>query len=49
VDRQDERPFSIDQDWDILKEYTRRQKSESVIASIVDEMKDKVYLQLRGL
>jgi peptidyl-prolyl cis-trans isomerase SurA len=49
VDRQEARPFSLDQDWDILKEYTRRQKSESVIASIVDEMKDKVYLELRGL
>jgi hypothetical protein len=26
---------------------TRRQKSELVIAGVVDEMKDKVYLEVR--
>lgn len=49
VDRREARPFSLEEDWDVLKEYSRRQKSESVIAAVVDEMKDKVHLELRGL
>lgn len=48
LDRRESRSFSLEEDWDILKEYTRRQKSESVIAAIVNEMKDKVYLELRS-
>jgi peptidyl-prolyl cis-trans isomerase SurA len=47
LDRKEARPFSLTDDWDILKEYTRRQKTGEVIAAIVDEMKDKVYLEIR--
>jgi peptidyl-prolyl cis-trans isomerase SurA len=49
LDRREARPFSLDEDYDILKEYARRQKSEEVINQVVDEMKDKVYLELRDL
>lgn len=47
LDRKEGRPFSLTEDWDILKEYARRQKSQTVMSAIVDEMKDKVYLDLR--
>jgi peptidyl-prolyl cis-trans isomerase SurA len=47
LDRRESRPFSLTEDWDVLKEYTRRQKSQVVMTSIVNEMKDKVYLNLR--
>jgi peptidyl-prolyl cis-trans isomerase SurA len=47
-DRQEARKLSIEQDYGVLKEYARRQKSEEVIASVVDEMKDKVHLELRS-
>jgi peptidyl-prolyl cis-trans isomerase SurA len=47
LDRKDSRPVSLADDWDGLKEMARRQKSEQVIASVVNEMKDKVYLEVR--
>ncbi|TFH64946.1 MAG: hypothetical protein E4G91_04180 [Candidatus Zixiibacteriota bacterium] len=47
LDRKASRPVSLADDWDGLKEMTRRQKAELVIASIVNEMKDKVYLEVR--
>lgn len=49
LDRKDERPVSLVDDYDMLKEYARRQKSSDVIAQIVDEMKDRVYIDLRGI
>lgn len=49
LDRKDERPVSLVDDYDMLKEYARRQKSSEVIAQIVDEMKDRVYIDLRGI
>lgn len=49
LDRRDARPFSLNDDYDILKEYARRQKSQQVIDQVVDEMKDKVYLEIRTL
>jgi len=47
IDRKESRPVSLADDWDGLKEMTRRQKSELVIADVVNEMKDKVYLEVR--
>jgi peptidyl-prolyl cis-trans isomerase SurA len=47
LDRKDARPVSMVEDWDGLKEMARRQKSELVIAGVVNEMKDKVYLEVR--
>jgi len=47
LDRKESRPVSLADDWDGLKEMTRRQKSELVIAGVVNEMKDKVYLEVR--
>lgn len=47
LDRKDARPVSMAEDWDGLKEMARRQKSELVIAGVVNEMKDKVYLEVR--
>jgi peptidyl-prolyl cis-trans isomerase SurA len=47
LDHKESRPVSLAEDWDGLKEMTRRQKSELVIASVVNEMKDKVYLEVR--
>lgn len=49
LDRRESRPFSLEEDYDVLKEYARRQKSEQVISKVVDEMKDKVYLELRDI
>ncbi|MCK4857585.1 MAG: peptidylprolyl isomerase [candidate division Zixibacteria bacterium] len=47
LDRSETRPFSLEEDWDIVKEYARQRKSGSVIAAVVAEMKEKVYLELR--
>lgn len=49
LDKRDERPVSLTDDYDMLKEYARRQKSSEVIAQVVDEMKDRVYIDLRGI
>lgn len=49
LDKRDERPVSLSDDYDMLKEYARRQKSSEVIAQVVDEMKDRVYIDLRGI
>jgi foldase protein PrsA len=49
MERRDARPFSLEDDWDILKEYARRQKSATVVAEIVAEMKNKVHLEVRGI
>lgn len=49
LERKTARPISIAEDYDMLKEYARRQKSSEVIARIVDEMKDRVYIDLRGI
>ncbi|MBK7091869.1 MAG: peptidylprolyl isomerase [bacterium] len=49
LDRKDERAVSLADDYDMLKEYARRQKSSEVIAQIVDEMKERVYIDLRGI
>ncbi len=47
LDSKESRPVSLADDWDGLKEMTRRQKSELVIAGVVNEMKDKVFLEVR--
>jgi peptidyl-prolyl cis-trans isomerase SurA len=47
LDRKESRAISLTDDWDLLKEYARRQKSQVVISGVVDEMKDKVYLEVR--
>lgn len=47
LDRKESRPATLADDWDGLKEMARRQKSEQVISSVVDEMKDRVYLEVR--
>ncbi len=49
LDKRDERPVSLTEDYDMLKEYARRQKSSEVISQVVDEMKDRVYLEMRGI
>ncbi len=49
LDKRDERSVSLADDYDMLKEYARRQKSSEVIAQVVDEMKDRVYIDLRGI
>ena len=49
LDRKGERPVSLTDDYDMLKEYARRQKSSEVINQVVDEMKDRVYLEMRGI
>jgi peptidyl-prolyl cis-trans isomerase SurA len=49
LEKRDERPVSISEDYDMLKEYARRQKSSEVIAHLVDEMKGRVYLEMRGI
>ncbi|MGB5106588.1 MAG: peptidylprolyl isomerase [Candidatus Zixiibacteriota bacterium] len=49
LDKRDERPVSVTEDYDMLKEYARRQKSSEVIARVVDEMKQRVFIDLRGL
>ncbi len=49
LDKRDERPVSLTDDYDMLKEYARRQKSSEVIVQVVDEMKDRVYIDLRGM
>lgn len=49
LEKKDSRAISIDEDYDMLKEYARRQKSSEVIAKVVDEMKDRVYIDLRGI
>jgi parvulin-like peptidyl-prolyl isomerase len=47
LDRKEARPVSLADDWDGVKEMARRQKSEVVITGVVDEMKDKIYLEVR--
>jgi peptidyl-prolyl cis-trans isomerase SurA len=47
LDRKDSRPYSLTEDYDALKEFARRQKSQVVIAAVVEEMKGKVYIDLR--
>lgn len=49
LDKREERPVSLADDYDMLKEYARRQKSSDVIAQVVDEMKERVYIDLRGI
>ena len=49
LDKRDERPVSVTEDYDMLKEYARRQKSSEVIAHVVDEMKQRVFIDLRGI
>lgn len=48
LEKKESRPITVSEDYDMLKEYTRRQKSSEVIAKVVDEMKDRVYLDMRG-
>lgn len=49
LESKEARPITIADDYDMLKEYARRQKSSEVIARVVDEMKDRVYIDLRGI
>lgn len=49
LDKREERPVSVTEDYDMLKEYARRQKSSEVIARVVDEMKQRVFIDLRGI
>lgn len=49
LERREKRPVTLGEDYDMLKEYARRQKSSQVIAQVVDEMKDRVYMDVRGI
>ncbi len=49
LDSKPERKVSLADDYDALKEYARRQKSSEVIGRVVDEMKDRVFVDVRGL
>ncbi|NIP42004.1 MAG: hypothetical protein GWO41_18310 [candidate division Zixibacteria bacterium] len=47
LDRQDARPMSLEKDWDRLKEFAKREKSDAVLQEWLKEAKEKYYVDIR--
>lgn len=49
LDRHESRQMTIENDYDLLKRYARQEKTSDVISTVVNEMKDKVYIDRRRI
>lgn len=47
LDRQDARPMSLEEDWDRLKEFAKREKSDAVLQEWLKEAKQNYYVDIR--
>ena len=47
LDRQEARPMTLADDWDRIKEFARRNKSDQVLLNFLDDVRQKVYVDLR--
>ncbi|HEQ99991.1 MAG TPA: hypothetical protein ENO22_11695 [candidate division Zixibacteria bacterium] len=47
LDRQDSRPMSLEKDWDRLKEFAKREKSDAVLQEWLEEAKQNYYVDIR--
>ncbi|MBD3217697.1 MAG: hypothetical protein GF310_05420 [candidate division Zixibacteria bacterium] len=47
LDRQDSRAMSLEEDWDRLREFAKRQKSDIVLQEWLEEAKEKIYVDIR--
>jgi len=47
LDRQVARPWSLDDDWDRLKNLAKREKTESVVTKLIGELKQETYVDMR--
>ncbi len=49
LEKHEARKMSIDKDYDLLKRYARQEKTADVMTDVVNEMKDKVYIERRDI
>ena len=47
LDRQEARPMTLKDDYDRIKDFARRNKSDQVLLDFLDEVRQKVYVDLR--
>jgi len=47
LDRQEARAMNLADDWDRIKDFAKRNKSDQVLLDFLDEVKQKVYVDLR--
>jgi len=47
LDRQSARPMNLTDDWDRIKDFTKRDKSDKVLTTFLDKVKQKVYVDVR--
>jgi len=47
LDHQKSRQFSIDEDWDKLKEFARRQKSDQILNNWLNDARERIYVDIR--
>lgn len=48
LDRQISRSWSLDEDMDRLKEIVKRRKTETVVSSLIEELQNEVYVDIRS-
>jgi peptidyl-prolyl cis-trans isomerase SurA len=47
LDKKKQRSLSLEDDWDTIKEMARRKKSSQQILKLIEELKDKTYVEVR--
>jgi peptidyl-prolyl cis-trans isomerase SurA len=47
LDKQTSRPWNLKEDWDRLKEIARRQKTETVVGKLLEELRGETYVEVR--
>ncbi len=47
LDRQESRQYSLEDDWDTIKQMARRQKTNQVVSEWIDRIRDDTYIEIK--
>ena len=47
LDRQEGRPYSLEDDWDNIKQMARREKTNRVVSEWIDQVRQDTYIEVK--